>query len=365
MEYTSYTYFVLGFFFFGSIAFSLLINSILLRFVKTLGTKNQPGAVLRWSNETKPAIGGLSMFILFLFTFSFGSILFDVNQVFANKTILGLMVSCTLAFMMGLADDAYNTRPLLKFFVQIICGIILIYTGTVISFFENELFNQILTVFWVVAIMNSINMLDNMDAVASLIVAFILLAAMFVLILSGELLNIHFLIFLGLFASIIGFLFYNWHPSRLFMGDTGSQFLGVIIAYIGIKYCWNIDNFSGIDNYWLQLLAVALVFLLPIADTSIVSISRIGRGQSPFVGGKDHTTHNLSQIGLSDSQVAFTIIGISSFSICCFIFLTVYANFLNLTTVFLFAFYILIVFLLLAFITIKNNKRQFKKLKKE
>src|SRR6056297_667716 len=142
MEDSVYYILLFCFYFFGMVAFSLLINSVLLRFVKTLGTKNQPGAVVRWSSETKPAIGGLAFFILFLISFWVYSIVFDANEVFESVPILGLLIASTMGFVMGLTDDAYNTRPYLKLSVQILCGVILALTGSHIELFDENIYNQ-------------------------------------------------------------------------------------------------------------------------------------------------------------------------------------------------------------------------------
>ena len=304
MEDSVYYILLFSFFFFGMVAFSLLINSVLLRFVKTLGTKNQPGAIVRWSSETKPAIGGLAFFILFLTSFWIYSIAFDANQVFQNLSILGMLVAATLAFVMGLTDDAYNTRPVLKFLIQLSCAFILLFTGTGVEIFSNDLLNGFLTIIWVVAIMNSINMLDNMDGISSSVSGFVLLAAMGYMILHGDWLSVDFLLVLGMLAALIGFLFFNWNPSSIYMGDTGSQFLGLMLAYVGIKYCFNAEVLSGGSHPILGFGALITVYLLPIADTTTVTINRLRKGQSPFVGGRDHTTHNLSYFGLKDGKVA-------------------------------------------------------------
>lgn len=95
------------------------------------------------------------------------------------------------------------------------------------------------------------------------------------------------------------------------MGDTGSQFLGILLAYIGIKYFWNSTNMNGDVIISKQIITTLVVFILPIVDTSIVFINRISRKQSPFIGGKDHTTHNLVYSGFTDSQVALTFAGLS------------------------------------------------------
>ncbi len=310
------------FFFFGMTAFALLINSILLRFVKTLGTKNQPGAVVRWSSETKPAIGGLAFFILFLISFWVYSIVFDANQVFNSAPILGLLIASTMGFVMGLTDDAYNTRPYLKLTVQILCGVILALTGSHIEIFDETILNQILTVVWVVGIMNSINMLDNMDGIAASVSGFIILAAVCGNLMAGNWASFDFVLLLGMLGSILGFLFFNWNPSSMYMGDTGSQFLGIILAYIGIHYCWNASSAEGSSSLLIPLGALLSVFILPLADTTTVTINRIRKGQSPFVGGKDHTTHNLYYLGFSDRQVALIFIVISAIGLLAYLVLT-------------------------------------------
>jgi len=113
----------------------------------------------------------------------------------------------------------------------------------------------------------------------------------------------------------MGFLFFNWHPSKMYMGDTGSQFLGVFLAAIGIKYLWNAEPPTGDFISARNLLLPMIVFIMPIIDTTTVVINRISKGQSPFVGGKDHTTHALAYLGLSDRQVAMLFWLITLFSL--------------------------------------------------
>lgn len=338
-------------------AFSLLINSILLRFVKTLGTKNQPHAIVRWSSETKPAIGGLAFFIIFLLAICVYSVAFSPSNVFSSTPILGLLVSGTMGFILGLTDDAYNTRPVLKFVVQVLCGIILLVTGTKIDVFEYELLNSILTVVWVIGIMNSINMLDNMDGISTSVSGFIFLAAIGYNAMHGNWNDVDFLILIGLLAAMVGFLFYNWNPSNMYMGDTGSQFLGVMLAYVGIKYCWNAEAVDVAYNGYFGIATLLLVFILPLTDTITVVINRLRRGQSPFVGGKDHTTHHLSYRGFSDSQVAVIYCIISAVGVVFYMLLIIYYQRVNFTPILLSYLFFLLVFLSLFGITIYNQKK--------
>ena len=303
-------------FFLCAAAFATLVNSIFLRFARTLGIRETSSTIIRWSSVSKPAFGGISFFIVFLLSAASYPIFFQNPELFPNSQVLGLLGSTALAFVMGLADDAYNTRPFLKFGAQISCGVILIATGTYIDVFDYTWANYALTIIWVVGIMNSINMLDNMDGITTVTSTGIVLMALTYLILQGDWQNPNFIIMLGVLAALIGFLFINWHPSKMFMGDTGSQFLGIFLAAIGIHFFWNSSGPDNLDINSRQFVSVMLAFALPIIDTTTVFINRILRKQSPFVGGKDHTTHHLSYLGLSDSQIALTFLGLSIVSFC-------------------------------------------------
>jgi UDP-GlcNAc:undecaprenyl-phosphate GlcNAc-1-phosphate transferase len=316
MEEGRYLYLAYIVFFVSSILFSFLINRLFLKFSSNLGTRNNSTEnLIRWSNQAKPSVGGLSFFILFLLSIIFYLILFYKNESFFNKQLLGIIGSCTLAFIMGLSDDAYNTRPVLKFAIQILCGMILIATGTSIHLFSNIYLDYLLTIFWIIGIMNSINMLDNMDAITTVTSISIILNALFIIFLNNEYYNgMHVILLIGVMAALIGFLFFNWHPAKMFMGDTGSQFLGVFLGAMGIVYFWNAPDAKGELIQTKQILITALAFVIPIIDTTSVVINRMMAGRSPFIGGKDHTTHCLFFTGVSEKNIArlyFFIGGIS------------------------------------------------------
>jgi UDP-GlcNAc:undecaprenyl-phosphate GlcNAc-1-phosphate transferase len=119
----------------------------------------------------------------------------------------------------------------------------------------------------------------------------------------------------GTTAGILGFLVFNWNPARMFMGDTGSQMLGVLLAAVGVIFFWN-NEAMLIDHSWYSKIAIVLTaFIVPIGDSITVTINRIKRGQSPFVGGRDHTTHHLFYAGLTNKQVAYVMIALSSTSL--------------------------------------------------
>jgi UDP-GlcNAc:undecaprenyl-phosphate/decaprenyl-phosphate GlcNAc-1-phosphate transferase len=306
----------------ATLIFSALINNIFLKFAKTLGIRRNEGVQIRWSPTAKPALGGISFFVIFLITFiCLELILSETKTYLSDGKLLGVLATITIAFIMGLADDAFDTKPLLKFLTQFSCAIILVLTGTRIHCFNSEFLNYTLTIFWVVGLMNSINMLDNMDAITTLVSMVILSFILSINIINNTALSPIPFLSLGVLGALAGFLIYNWHPAKMFMGDTGSQFLGVFLAILGIDHCWNISPAPDVQfpvNYESKsILAAGLVFLIPLCDTTTVVINRISRGQSPFVGGKDHTTHHLFFKGITEKRIAvlFTVLS----SVACFL----------------------------------------------
>ena len=329
-------------FFVSCTIFSLLINRVLIRYSSNIQPQNSSNSsVVRWASTTKPSVGGITFYLVFLIAAASHSIFFDSSAKLLNLDQIGLLIVAALSFLLGLADDTYNTKPILKLITQATIGIVLIATGIHIHIFDHKLINYTLTLIWVVGIMNSINMLDNMDGITSIVSAFILFSAIIVMFSFGSVDSMYLLVSIGVLASLIGFLKFNWHPSKIYMGDTGSQFLGVFLAIIGIKYFWNdVDSIVGV-SVSKQILLVALAFILPIVDTTVVVINRLARGQSPFKGGKDHTTHSLAHLGLSDRQVAYTFIIISLISTSLIIIIRYYIESWAHPYTFIFAGYIL------------------------
>ncbi len=327
---------------------SFVLNLILLRFLRTLGTKDQKAKIeVRWSSQSKPTIGGMSFFFSFLIALIFG--------LFINSSIglplLFLCASATLAFFMGLADDAFNTRPFIKLFVQIACALLLIAGGFHARLFDAAWMNYCFSLFWIVGMMNSINMLDNMDGVSGgvSLSIFLGLGALFLH------LNMVFLALLALFmsAGALGFLFLNWKPAKIYMGDSGSQLLGVILAALA---CAGPLNGEILDTSIFQSLTLlVLLFLLPISDTTLVTINRLRAGKSPMVGGRDHSTHNLSYLGMKDGQIAFIYSLLTLLhSIIIFFVVRSHENYIYLSLVV----YEVIVFVLLYAISRRNLKQQ-------
>jgi UDP-GlcNAc:undecaprenyl-phosphate GlcNAc-1-phosphate transferase len=334
---------VLGFTF-CAIIFSVITNSLLLKFSHNLGIRNTNDVLIRWSNQSKPSLGGISFFAVFVFSAVAYSILFSTENIFEDKQYVGLFVAGCLAFAMGLADDAYNTKPLPKLAAQISCGLLLFFTDSSIDLSGVYWLDGVITVVWVVGVMNSLNMLDNMDGITGTTVLFILascLASSFILFNAS--INIWTITLFCVIGAIIGFLFFNLHPAKMYMGDTGSQFLALIVAFFGIKFLWNTLPDSS-SSAWATGLLTLTVFTPAAADTLTVVINRLRKGKSPMVGGKDHTTHHMVYAGFNDRQVwwGFTFFGLFSFLMA--IAMLYLINDRNSSFLWLFGGYFLVVF---------------------
>jgi UDP-GlcNAc:undecaprenyl-phosphate GlcNAc-1-phosphate transferase len=340
----------------GMIVFSWLVNHIFLKFVKSLGIRNLNETVIRWSESSKPSIGGLSFYIIFLLSISSFSFVFAASENIFGLREIGVLMACTLGFLMGLSDDAYDTRPILKSLTQIACALILIFTGSYIQLFENNLTNALLTIIWVMGIMNSVNMLDNMDGITGSVSLIILLTIIGCFFITGFTNNFYFILVSGISCALIGFLYFNWHPSKMFMGDSGSQFLGIFLATMGIIFFWNLEPLGTEElSFSKKFIIPCLAFIVPIVDTTTVVINRLSKGQSPFVGGKDHTTHNLARLGLKDPQVAVAVAVISLLSsiiiLYCYDIEWSYGRTISLLV------YLLVIFIALYMVTQINRKK--------
>ena len=342
----------------GGLLISFLCNGLLLRFSRSLGIRNKNDITIRWSNESKPSLGGISFFIVFVFSAIGYSIVFYENNIFHNLEYIGLFVGGCIAFLMGLADDAYNTKPLGKLFIQISCGLMLIATKTEIDLFHNNWIDGLITVVWVVVVMNSLNMLDNMDGITATTVFFVLLSCLVGgWLIFGFNVDIWTLTLVSIIGSIIGFLYFNLHPAKIFMGDAGSQFIGFFVAFFSVKFLWNVSALTE-TNSWASVIVTLVAFTPAAADTLTVVINRLKQGKSPMVGGKDHTTHHLVYAGFNDKQVwrVFFVIGLFSF-----ILAVIMINLIHLEIIIpiiFFALYFIVVFYYLYRNTIKFPQKK-------
>jgi UDP-GlcNAc:undecaprenyl-phosphate GlcNAc-1-phosphate transferase len=196
---------------------------------------------------------------------------------------------------MGLFDDLRSLSPWPRLITQTIVGsivaFIIVQGGTVGTPFGTSTLNTAVTIFWIVGICNSINFFDNLDGAASGAVAIAALGVFFIAFDRGqELVSALSIVTAG---ATIGFLMWNKSPAKIYMGDAGALFLGVIISVATIRLN------PGITPTWKSLTIPVILLAVPLLDTCVAVFSRLARGLSPLTGGKDHLSHRWVRAGLS------------------------------------------------------------------
>jgi len=259
----------------------------------------------RWHRQPTPKLGGMGMFAAFALSLATAGLYQPAwNSLEARWSILA---GAVLMFALGLYDDFKRIHPPAKLAGQMVAAtIVIFFGGYTIDFFPWPVANIILTFFWLVGITNAINLLDNMDGLAggvSLIAAGVL-SYFFWHGGNSDLL----LISLALVGAILGFLVFNFPPAKIFMGDSGSLLLGFTLATLAIA------RRTQASNIFAVVAVPTLLFLLPILDTGLVTLTRLLRGQSPAQGGTDHTSHRLIAFGLTERQAVLVLYGVALIS---------------------------------------------------
>jgi UDP-GlcNAc:undecaprenyl-phosphate GlcNAc-1-phosphate transferase len=215
-----------------------------------------------------------------------------------------IVVGATGVSFMGLIDDRWGLRPLIKLLGQVLAALLLIISGVMVGTFHQPILNLIVTVFWVVFITNAINLLDNMDGLAGGVSA--IAAAHFALMCSFSGQYLVGALAVAVLGACLGFLFYNLNPANIFMGDSGSLFLGFTLAATGIKLSFP-QNVTFVT--WM---VPVLVMGLPIFDTTLVTVSRLRRGLNPLTSpGRDHVSHRLVRAGMRRREAVLTLYVVS------------------------------------------------------
>lgn len=242
----------------------------------------------RWSKRTTPLLGGCALVGGFLAAAGFYLPCKDprVQAVFAGTLLL---------FFVGLWDDAKRLKPATKLAAQIAAAAILILAGVEVEVAGRRIFGIPLTILWVVGITNALNLLDNMDGLAAGVGA---IAALVMAAFGGPP-GTEWLVPLALAVagSAVGFLPWNVSPARQFLGDAGSMPLGFLLAATGI-----LGTYREAGNALLVLVAPVFVLGVPILDTTLVTLVRRFHGRKVSQGGKDHLSHRLVALGMSERK---------------------------------------------------------------
>jgi UDP-GlcNAc:undecaprenyl-phosphate/decaprenyl-phosphate GlcNAc-1-phosphate transferase len=241
-----------------------------------------------------PRMGGVAIF---------GGVIVMVIFLRARPEFVALsaiLIGAALMSFLGLVDDRFQLNAYVKLVAQLAAAGFVWYAGVQISIFQTPWIDALVTVFWIVGITNAMNFLDNMDGLLAGISAVV---SAFFLVLA--LLNGQFLVALlgaALLGACVGFLFWNLNPANVFMGDSGSMFLGFLLATIAIKL-----RFAG-QVPEVSWLVPVIVLGLPLFDTTLVVISRLRRGKNPLTTpGKDHSSHRISNHGFSKREAVMIL----------------------------------------------------------
>jgi UDP-GlcNAc:undecaprenyl-phosphate/decaprenyl-phosphate GlcNAc-1-phosphate transferase len=245
----------------------------------------------RWHKRATPTSGGLAFF----FPIMLLAIFFSSNP----WSLAPYFLIVAAAFCLGVYDDLWRLTPTAKLLGQIVAAAAAVSCGFQLRFFAWEPLDVLLTMLWIIGLTNALNLLDNMDGLAAGIglIAAVYLAYLFHV--QGN--HDYFVFALALAGGVAGFLLFNFHPASIFMGDAGSLFLGMSLSLLTI-------HANGQASNILSLIAVpACILLVPILDTTLVTVTRLLRGRPVSQGGKDHASHRLVLLGLSESQAVLLL----------------------------------------------------------
>lgn len=254
-----------------------------------------------------PLMGGLAIYAAFVLC---ALIFCEID-----KKIVGLILGSTLIIITGIIDDKYDMKAVFKFAMQIAAGITAYLSGIVIQ--QINIFGTIIdfevlgisgpvTVVWIVALTNAINLIDGLDGLScgvSTISSFTLLIS---LIYSETPFSV--IVLIGILAgSCLGFLPFNFNPAKIFMGDTGALFLGYTMSVLSILGCFKLN---ALVSFWVPF----LIFALPLLDTAFAFIRRILTGRSPFSADRGHVHHRLIDKGFDQKHSVLLLYAVSGIS---------------------------------------------------
>lgn len=290
-----------------SLVIAFLMTPPVKRFAEKVGAIDVPKDDRRVHNHPIPRMGGLAIFM--------GFVLSLIVFVPMSTKVLGLLVGSLIIAVMGGVDDIVCLNPWIKLLGQVIAALVAIRCGLVFdvisnpNIFAEETYIEIgylsipLTMLWIVACTNAVNLIDGLDGLAVGVSAISSLTMLIVSLFVSE--PVVSLILAALTGACLGFMPYNLNPAKIFMGDVGSQLLGFVLSTASIM---GLFKLHAIITFFVPLLALAL----PLADTIFAFFRRILHGQSPFKADKGHFHHRLLAMGLNQKQVVAVLYGISA-----------------------------------------------------
>jgi UDP-GlcNAc:undecaprenyl-phosphate GlcNAc-1-phosphate transferase len=303
--------------FISAFGISFIVTPWAIKLSPKIGAMDIPKDNRRVHTKPMPRFGGLGiafgvMISMLLSLFVFIPLLPEEFQDGRASKLIGILIGGVLIFIVGAIDDVRPLSPKIKFTMQILCAVIVTAFGVRITFFTNlaggldypgDFLSFIATVTWIVGVMNAINLIDGLDGLASGVSAIAALSITYTAFISESMFTAT-IIMISVAGGAIGFLPYNFHPARIFMGDSGALFLGYALATVSIigpvKYATVI-----------ALIIPVLVLGVPIFDTCFAILRRILRGRSIMEADKGHLHHRLMDAGMGQKRSVLTLYGIS------------------------------------------------------
>ena len=267
-----------------------------------VGAMDKPTMDRKMQKEPVPYLGGVSI-ALTVSLITYASIIYSDNTKTTFPLVTYLLLPAIFMGAMGLVDDLRGLQPMPRLIFQtivaVIVSIVLIQTKTIGTPLDNTFLVQIIVVLWIVGLCNSINFFDNLDGGAAGTVAVSTLGITLIAFAQGQELIAALAVVTA--GATIGFLLWNKSPAKIYMGDAGALFLGIIVSVLTIRLN------PGINPLWNSIALLPMLLAVPILDTCIAVFSRIKRGISPFTGGKDHLSHRLMRKGVSKRNTAYCL----------------------------------------------------------
>ena len=253
---------------------------------------DRPDATRKIHTVPTPRVGGIAIYLSTLVA----ALL--LRGVF--RELSGILIGASLVSFLGFWDDRFSLGAGLKLAGQLLAVGLVMASGVTVHLFPIRALDLAVTAFWLIGITNAINLLDNMDGLSAGISA--IAAAHFSLLCAFSGQYLVGALSVAVMAACIGFLVYNWNPATIFMGDSGTLFLGLTLASLGIKL-----RFPA-NVPFVTWMVPLLVLGVPIFDTTLVTISRIRRGLNPLTTpGTDHSSHRLTYAGFSRREAVFML----------------------------------------------------------
>jgi UDP-GlcNAc:undecaprenyl-phosphate GlcNAc-1-phosphate transferase len=303
------TYSIAQFFLLGFITFVFvgLITAPMRNLAIRVGAVDAPTLARKAQKEPVPYLGGVAIAVGIVAA-SYASLLAVDFSWDSLKLASFVLIPAIAISAMGLWDDLKGLEPwprlVAQTFTGIIVAVILTVTDTMGFAFSSHILNYAITVLWIVGVCNSINFFDNHDGGAAGTVAVITFFLFFIAYDRQQILVSALAIVTA--GATAGFLIWNRHPAKIYMGDAGSLFLGIIISVLTIRLS------PGVVPSYKSLAIPLFLMATPILDTTVAVTSRIARGISPFQGGRDHLSHRLMRKGLNRRVTAFTLWGLAA-----------------------------------------------------